>query len=198
MSDELSLEVAGLDGIERALGILASCFDADSMLQIHNGIIRPTPGPPGMPSIMRKRWSIEEQIAEAFENEGQTVNQSGWARYGAEPKYAAYKQARKGGTQVGIWQNAESPLKDTFLRKDHPDHIEYVRFDGFGYGSKRYYAWNFHEGQYQPWDGVQAPARRIFQVTDRFLAEVARGHQRYVMGKLRAEGRSVDNVRIVI
>ena len=195
MSDALTLEVPGLGGIEQAIGILASCFDSAAMLQIHTGLVRPTAGPPGMPNIMLNRWTMEEQVTEAFANEGVNVNAAKWVGYGNEPKYAAHKLEKGGGSTIGIWDNAESPLKDTF-KKDSADHIESITIDGVQYGTKRYYAWDFHTGTYQPWDGVQSPERPIFLITDRYLFQVAKAHQRYVLGKLRAEGQSIQGLRV--
>ncbi len=193
----MSLNVLGLDGVDRALGILASAFGPDDILQINRGIIRPTAGPPGMPNIMRNRWTLEEQVADAFKRQGRSVNQAGWVGYVNEPKYEAYKKAKGGGKKIGIWKNSERPLDMTFRLGD-PDHIEEVTIDGFEWGSKRYYAYDFHIGQWQRWDQVDAPGRQIIDINERMMLEVARAHQRYVVGKLRSQGQSIRNVRVIL
>ena len=193
-SEGISLDVMGLDGIGRMLGILADAVDADAVRRINTGVVRPTQGPPGFPTIMRKRWSLEEQVKEAFKQEGKTVQMAGWANYLKEPKYAAFKAAQGGGTQVGIWEGSANPLFRTFLLGD-PDHRELITEEGFEWGSARYYAWRFHEGGYQRWDKVDADGRPIVVISDRMMFEVSRATQRYVMGTLRAAGLPPSTVR---
>lgn len=192
-----SLDVLGMDGVDRALGVLAGTFKPSDLLAINRGIIRPHGGVAGMPSIMRRRWTLEEQVMDAFKHQGRTVVQAGWVGYNFEPKYAQHKIDKRAGLKVGIWRGSERPLHVTFLMHD-PDHIESVGVNGFEWGSKRYYAWRFHVGGWQRWDKVDAPPRPIINIDDRMMLEVARGHQRYLVAKLRAEGLTMRDVRIIL
>jgi hypothetical protein len=190
----LSVDLIGADGLQRALGIMAEALTADEREQVLRGAIRPTPGPGGLQSIVRPAFTLDVQSQDAFGNEGRTALQSGWTGYSNEPRYAAFKGDKGGGGKVGIWRGANRPLFLTFLR-GNPDHIERVTPNGFEWGSRRYYAGRFHEGGFQPWDRVRAPARRIVVVDNRFALEVARGYQRFVSYKLRAAG-GLTGVRV--
>lgn len=178
---------------------MASSFDATDMVKIHTGIIRPTPGPGGMPSIVRARYTLEGQIRDAFEKEGRTSLNGGWRDYSSEPIYAAHKLGKNAGQKVGIWDGSKRPLRDTFLNQSNPDHVETITSRGFSYGSRRGYAGTFHEGGVlQPWDKILQPGRVIVVVNDQFALEVARGHQRYIVGKLREQGTDISTIRIIL
>ena len=191
----MELKVVGFNGLDRALGILADAFSPADMRAIHEGIIRPMPLPGTSQPIMRKGFTLEEQAVDAFASEGKTRLLGGWEAYTSEPRYAVYKDERGGGNKVGTWDGSATPLSATFLRGNF-DHIEDIGAEGFKWGSARYYAGSFHNGQFQPWDEVQAPARNIVVINDTFAQEVARAHQRYIVYKLRAEGSDISSVRV--
>jgi hypothetical protein len=191
----LNVALTGTDGLRRAVGIMAEALTADERQLVLTAAIRPTSGPGGLQRIVRKGFTLEEQSDDAFDREGRTALNSGWEGYAREPRYAGHKEERGGGKQVGIWRGAKRPLFLTF-RRGHPEHIETVTPNGFVWGSRRMYAGRFHEGGFQPWDKVRAPARPIVVVNERYALEVARGYQRLVVYKLRSEGRSIDSVRV--
>jgi len=191
----LNVDILGIDGIRRALGVAASAFDAASMTTINSSIIRPTPGPGTSQPIMREAFTLEVQSREAFAQEGKTALLGGWEGYSREPIYAALKQRKGGGSRVGIWDGSKRPLFETF-RKNHPEHIESVDAAGFVWGSRRSYAGRFHEGGFQPFDKIRHPGRPIVIVDRQFGREVARAYQRWLAFKLRSEGRSISNLRI--
>jgi hypothetical protein len=147
---------------------------------------------------VRTGFTLEEQAANAFANEGRTKLQGGWEGYANEPRYAEHKDERGGGGKVGTWRGSERPLVDTFTDRANPDHVEEVGSEGFRWGSTRYYAGSFHGGQFQGWDKVDAPPRPIVVVNEAFAREVARGHQRYIVYKLRAEGSDIRSVRVTL
>lgn len=198
MSGPLQVRTLGLDGVRRAVGILADAFSADDMRRVHAGIVRPEPLPGSSQPIVRRGFTLQEQAEDAFKNEGKTKLLGGWQAYGAEPNYKDHKDRRGGGSQVGIWQGSERPLFETFTDKNNPDHIEDVGAGGFKWGSSRYYAGSFHFGQWQPWDQVDAPARYVVVVNEVFAREVARGFQRYIVFKLRDEGKEFDTIRVAL
>jgi hypothetical protein len=191
----LNVDILGIDGIRRALGVAASAFDAASMTTINSSIIRPTAGPGTSQPIMREAFTLEVQSREAFAQEGKTALLGGWEGYSREPIYAALKQRKGGGSRVGIWDGSKRPLFETF-RKNHPEHIESVDAAGFVWGSRRSYAGRFHEGGFQPFDKIRHPGRPIVIVDRQFGREVARAYQRWLAFKLRSEGRSISNLRI--
>lgn len=195
MASTLSLDIMGLDGVRRAVGIMADAFDAQAMTQINTSILRPTPGPGTSQPIMRAKFTLEQQAEDAFANEGQTALLGGWQGYSREPKYLERKEAKGGGSKIGIWTGSRRPLFAT-LKKGHPQHVEQVDANGFVWGTRRSYAGRFHEGGYQKWDDVVHPGRPIVVVDRQFGREVARAYQRWLRFKLKAEGRSIADLRV--
>jgi len=194
----IQIKTFGLDGVQRAIGIMADAIDADDMRRFHEGVIRATPLPgSSSETIMRKGFSLEEQAVDAFDREGRTKLLGGWEGYGNEPRYAEYKDQRGGGSKIGTWEGSANPLSSTFLRGS-ADHIEDIGGDGFRWGSARYYAGSFHGGQFQTWDEVDAPAREIVVVNEQFAREVCRGMQRYVVYKVRQQGGDFSGVRVTL
>ena len=191
----LDVSVLGIDGIRRAVGIMADAFDAQAMTEINTSIMRPVPGPGTSQPIMRAEFTLQGQADAAFANEGRTALLGGWIGYSREPRYAAYKEARGGGNRVGIWTGSKRPLFATFNR-GNSDHIERVDASGFVWGSRRSYAGRFHEGGYQPFDDITHPARPIVVIDRQFGREVARAYQRWLVFKLRSEGRSIEGLRV--
>ena len=191
----LSVDILGIDGVRRALGIAASAFDSAAMQTINSSIIRPTAGPGTSQPIMREAFTLEVQSREAFQQEGKTALLGGWEGYSREPVYLEQKLKKGGGNKIGIWQGSKRPLFQTF-RKNHPEHIESVDAAGFVWGSRRSYAGRFHEGGFQPFDKIRHPGRPIVVVDRQFGREVARAYQRWLAFKLRSEGRSIDGLRI--
>lgn len=190
------LQVVGFEGLQRAIGIMADAFSPADMRAIHEGIIRTMPAPGTSEPIMRTGYTLTEQARDAFANEGRTKLLGGWEGYAGEPRYAEYKDERGGGNQVGIWSGSARPLWETFTDPQNPDHVEDIGAEGFRWGSARYYAGSFHDGQFQTWDEVDAPARNVFVINEVFAREVARAHQRYIVAKLRAEGSDISSVRV--
>jgi len=191
----LDVSVLGIDGIRRAVGIMADAFDAASMTTINESIMRPVPGPGTSEPIMRAAFTLERQAEDAFANEGNTALLGGWEGYSREPKYLARKTAQGGGRKIGIWEGSRRPLFAT-LRKGHPENIARADASGFVWGSRRSYAGRFHEGGYQRFDDVVHPARPIVVVDRQFGREVARAYQRWLVFKLRSEGRSIEGLRV--
>jgi hypothetical protein len=191
----IQIRTLGLDGVDRALGIMADAVGPAEMRRFQEGVIRPMPLTGSSEPIVRKGFTLEEQAVTAFANEGKTKLLGGWEAYASEPRYAEYKAERDAGGKVGTWQGSSNPLSSTFLRGS-ADHIEDITADGFRWGSARYYAGLFHDGQYQPWDDVQAPAREIVVVNEQFAREVARGLQRLVVYEVRAKGGNISTVRV--
>lgn len=191
----MQVRTLGLDGVQRALGIMADAIGDAEMRRFQEGVIRPIPLTGTSEPIVRKGFTLEEQAVDAFANEGRTKLLGGWEAYGSEPRYEEYKAERDAGGKVGTWAGSSNPLSSTFLRGS-ADHIEDVTSDGFRWGSARYYAGHFHDGQYQPWDDVQAPARPIVVIDERFAREVARGLQRLVVYEVRAKGGNIATVRV--
>ena len=195
MASTLDVAVLGLDGIRRAVGIMADAFDARAMATINGAIIRPTPGPGTSQPIMRAPYTLEQQAEDAFANEGQTALLGGWQGYSREPVYLDRKIEKGGGRKIGIWTGSRRPLFAT-LKRGNPQHVEQVDSKGFVWGTRRSYAGRFHEGGYQKWDDVIHPGRPIVVVDRQFGREVARAYQRWLAFKLRAEGRSIGDLRV--
>ena len=195
MANPLAVDILGIDGIRRTLGVMASAFDAASMVKINESIIRPTPAPGTSQPIMRAAFTLEMQARIAFENEGRTVLNAGWQGYSREPKYFAMKKARGAGSKVGIWAGSTRPLFATF-EKGHRQNISKIDARGFIWGSKRAYAGRFHEGGYQRWDDIIHPGRPIVVVNREFGREVARAYQRWLSFKMKAAGGGIDNLRV--
>jgi len=191
----MEMKVVGFEGLERAIGVMASAFEPEDVKRIHEGIVRPTPLPGASDPIMRQGFTLEEQAVEAFATEGKTRLLGGWEGYASEPRYEVYKEERGGGNKVGTWDGSATPLSATFLRGNF-DHIEDIGAQGFKWGSARYYAGSFHDGQFQPWDEVTAPARPIVVINETMAREVARAYQRYIVYKLRAQGSDIRSVRV--
>jgi hypothetical protein len=191
----LDVSVLGIDGIRRAVGIMADAFDAASMTTINESIMRPVPGPGTSEPIMRAEFTLQGQADAAFANEGRTALLGGWIGYSREPRYAAYKEARGGGKRVGIWTGSKRPLFATFNR-GNSENIARADASGFVWGSRRSYAGRFHEGGYQPFDDITHPARPIVVIDRQFGREVARAYQRWLVFKLRSEGRSIEGLRV--
>lgn len=191
----LDVNVLGIDGIRRALGIMADAFDGAALTTINESIMRPTPGPGTSEPIMRAAFTLDQQARDAFASEGRTALLGGWEGYSREPKYLARKTAQGGGTKIGIWDGSRRPLFAT-LRDGHPEHIARADASGFVWGTRRSYAGRFHEGGFQPFDRVQHPGRPIVVVDRQFGREVARAFQRWLVFKLRAEGRSIEGLRV--
>ena len=191
----LNVSVLGIDGIRRAVGIMADAFDAASMTTINESIMRPVPGPGTSQPIMRAAFTLEQQAEDAFANEGNTALLGGWEGYSREPKYLARKTAQGGGRKIGIWEGSRRPLFATF-KKGHPQNIARADAEGFVWGSRRSYAGRFHEGGYQRFDDIVHPGRPIVVVDRQFGREVARAYQRWLVFKLKAEGRSIDGLRV--
>jgi hypothetical protein len=145
----LDVSVLGIDGIRRAVGIMADAFDAASMTTINESIMRPVPSPGTSEPIMRAAFTLEQQAEDAFANEGNTALLGGWEGYSREPKYLARKTAQGGGRKIGIWEGSRRPLFAT-LRKGNPENIARADASGFVWGSRRSYAGRFHEGGSSP------------------------------------------------
>jgi len=64
----LDVNVLGLDGIRRAVGIMADAFDAQAMTEINTSIMRPVSGPGTSQPIMRAEFTLEGQADAAFSN----------------------------------------------------------------------------------------------------------------------------------
>jgi hypothetical protein len=195
MTTTLNVRILGLDGVERALGIMASALDANDRQKVCEAVMHPTPGPGGLQRIVREGFTLEEQALDAFQSQGTNALQGRWTAYASEPKYAAYKEQKGGGGRVGIWSGSRRPLFLTF-KKGHPENIARSSANGFEWGSRRYYAGRFHKGGFQPWDRVIAAGRPVVVVNDTFSREVARGHQRYVVYALRERGQGIQNLRV--
>lgn len=195
MSTVLNVRIMGLDGVQRALGIMADAFDANDRQRICEAVMSPTAGPGGLQTIVRPGFTLEEQARDAFDSQGTNALQGRWTAYAAEPVYAAYKERKGGGGRVGIWSGSGRPLFLTF-RKGHPENINKASPNGFEWGSRRTYAGRFHKGGYQPWDKIIAAGRLVVVVNDTFSREVARGHQRYIVAALRERGQSIENLRV--
>lgn len=195
MATPLSVDILGIDGIRRTLGVMASAFDAASMATINESIIRPTSAPGTSQPIMRAAFTLELQAKVAFQNEGRTVLNAGWQGYSREPKYLAIKKARGAGTKVGIWAGSTRPLFATF-QKGNRQNIARVDARGFVWGSNRAYAGRFHEGGYQRFDDMIHPARPIVVINREFGREVARAYQRWLSFKMKAAGSGLGNLRV--
>jgi hypothetical protein len=195
MASTLNVDVLGIDGVRRALGVAAEAFDARSMTKINTAIMRPVAGPGTSQPIMRAEYTLQGQSDAAFANEGRTALLGGWIGYSREPKYAARKEEKGGGKRVGIWSGSRRPLFATF-RPGNAEHIERADAKGFVWGSRRNYAARFNEGGYQRFDDVIHPGRPIVVIDQQFAREVARAYQRWLVFKLRSEGRSIDGLRV--
>ena len=115
----LDVSVLGIDGIRRAVGIMADAFDAASMTTINESIMRPVPGPGTSEPIMRAAFTLEQQADDAFNNEGNTALLGGWEGYSREPKYLARKTAQGGGRKIDAWYSTLFIVEVAF--DDQPD-----------------------------------------------------------------------------
>lgn len=196
----MMVRFTGLDGVTRALSIARESIDADDMRVVFDGFIRPTEAPGGIGKIMANDgMTLEGQARLAFANEGSTPLRGKWAAYGDEPRYAEYKDERGGGRKVGTWDGSQRPLSETFTNPDDPDHIESNDGVDMNWGSRRAYAGGFHEGgRWQRWDQTRNPARHVIEINTKLGREHARGVLRYMAGKLKSQGRTMQSVRVVV
>jgi hypothetical protein len=192
----LDMTPVGLDGVDRALGLMERAFDGAARRMIATGIIRPTRLPGSGGNVMlRDGFTLERQAQDAFANGGTTALRGPWTGYSGEPKYAAHKARRGGGEQVGLWLGSQAPLYRTFMLGDG-DHIEVVEDDQWSWGSARWYAGTFHAGQpVTPWGETQ-PARHVVTLNRDMGREGARAHLRYLAGWLRQNGQSISEFRV--
>lgn len=182
------MQINGIKSLTRVLGVMAEAVGNPE--PVYQAAIRPF-APPGFPHVLiRREFTLERSVQAAFDNEGlNAYHRNRWVGYEREPRYAAYKRARGGGEQVGVWEGSKAPLMNTFNDRTNMDHVETVDERGFEWGSKRYYARAFSEGGTpQPWDGIPQPAREIIAVNDAWALEIARGFQRYVVYKAKLAG----------
>lgn len=195
MAAPLNVDILGIDGVVRAIGIMKNAFGSNEMRMINESIMSPVAGPGTSQFIMREQFTLEVQAKNAFDNEGNTALLGGWQGYSREPNYLAMKISRGGGKKIGIWQGSSRPLFATF-RKGNRQNIYSATERGFIWGSKRAYAGRFHEGGYQKWDQIVHPARPIVVVDKYFGREVARAYQRWLSFTLKSKGGSIDNLRV--
>jgi hypothetical protein len=196
MSVKLEMDVLGLDGIDRMLGLMQEAFDDQAVVTITTGIIRPTPLPGGGGNVMaHDSFTLERQVGEAFQNSGRTPLRAPWDAYSREPRYKRFKERRQGGDRVGIWEGSKTPLAETFLQ-GHPEHIEEVTSRGWRWGSSRRYAGTFHAGQPRQFLGEPQPPREVVVLDKRVAREAARAHLRFLASWLRLRGQGVARMRV--
>ena len=187
----VQIKIAGLKTLPKVLQLMDKTIREDWSL-LWTGFIRPTTVPGLSVTVMEQRFTLEGSTEDAFNNSGANAYADTWSAYGSEPKYAAHKQKRGGGSQVLVWSGSKNPLRSAFRAGDS-DHTEEVRGKTMRWGArgkKGKIAVKLAEGGFwQPWDKTSStPARPIIRLTDKTAFEVARGMQRILRGRLGREG----------
>lgn len=186
----VTVTVGGIPALRKTIGILDVTLSSD-WETVWRGSVTPTPCPGLAAKVVDDPKTLAVATQEAFDRGGPSALSPGrvWTGYGREPKYAAHKLRRGGGSDVLVWAGSKRPLRDTF-KLGNPGNIFDLSGMRMRYGTTRYYAARLQAGGFfQPWDHIDdTPARVMLEVTEIFGREVARGMQRVMRGRLGREG----------
>lgn len=184
----VTIRTTGLGELRKTLQLVDVTIAKD-WDTVFRGAVTPTPCPGLSAKVVDAPKTLEVAIQESFDRGGPSALQSDvWADLSREPKYAAHKARRGGGSNMLVWAGSKRPLRDSF-KVGNPRNVFRVSGLSMMYGTIVTYAARLQAGGFwQPWDETDnIEARVMLQATETWATEVARGMQRVLRGRLGQE-----------